>query len=108
MNNADFFIYLAEKGLSFAPHTPKRHSDRIGLYRAICWSIRYNKIETFPYEKIPDSQLVLIKSEHDCPMFFKRNPERPFVSIVAKCRIWQYFAPILSDNDKGWTALLLD
>lgn len=122
--NAKLFIELAEKGKSFAPHTPKRISDQIGLFRAICWHCAYSNYQHFYYEfptrineygkrvlglKPPSHQILIGCLEDSLPDFFYTTATGILpveVSPIAKLRILQYFAPIL-DKEAEWPYIQL-
>lgn len=122
--NAKLFIELAEKGKSFAPHTPKRMGDQIGLFRAICWHCAYSNHQHFYYEfpirigengarvlvlTPPNHQILIGCLEDSLPDSFYTTVVGILpveVSPIAKLRILQYFAPIL-DGKVEWPYIQL-
>jgi hypothetical protein len=92
--NAQFFIELAEKGKSFRPHTPRRESDRIGLFREICRAC-YSEGVFFAED-------ALIFDEHP-PSFYSAivasNNIRS-ISPFARYRLLCYFLPLIQPCDR--------
>ena len=101
MNNVEFFIYLAEKGLSFVPHTPKKLSDQIGLFRSICWYCAYLNLESYWVTKT-DQGLYLITGERHALVCCHKTTLIAPPSPLARLRILYYFRPILRFSNQKW------
>jgi len=101
MNNVELFIYLAEKGLSLVPHTPKRLSDQIGLFRSICWYCAYLNHESYWFTKT-DQGLYLITGERHALVSCHKTTLIAPPSPLAKLRILYYFHPILKFSNQKW------
>lgn len=103
--NAKFFLYLADRGLSFAPHTPKAHSDRVGLWRAICYEL--GSVGWFECELL--KEIVRISLREKSVMFTtEKRGQRTIlstrlksneVSPLGRLRLLMYFAPIIPAKD---------
>ena len=93
-------IYLAERGLSLHPHTPKKLSDQVGLFRAICWEVKHGEMEfyTVSYPTQPGKIMPIASGEEGRSVcFFANLPTQ--VSPLARLRILAYFRPIIPPND---------
>ena len=105
--NARFFIELAEKGKSFVPHTPKRHEDRIALFRKICWECSRRTWFFCNLAKHPKQGEIMIVAEqgiaYGAPA--KHRDSKP--SALARYRIVAYFLPILEDSWVQYLRMLL-
>lgn len=96
--NAKFIIYLAEKGLSFHPHIPKKLSDQVGLFRAICWEVKFGNREFFYYSYRDRKGIILHPKDGDLAVCFAAHFTTK-VSPLARLRILAYFRPIIPPND---------
>ena len=98
--NAKFLIGLAAKGRSFAPHTPKRYSDAVGLFWAVnreiearCKSVGFRRYEQRIRE---DGRISLVTPFLGISVKRLRSPE-PLAPPLAILRLYLFFLPIAHD-----------
>jgi hypothetical protein len=107
--NAKLCIRLAEQGRSLAPHTPKRHSDRIALWRCICFEALGERQPLYFTNRdqwyAMDGTTIILASFDQPEKFYGCETPYPMrvykASALARLRILAYFAPILDPIEEG-------